>query len=83
MHPCVTNRKIKRLREARSYAAKIRWQRDRERRNRLDTLDPIQVGGKVVRRIVVIENESKVKERCFYEFDRGSDYERKLKELGL
>lgn len=60
--------------------ANRRWALDRERRTKLDETDPIQVGGKIVRRIVVIDNESTVRERVFYEFDRTCDLKRKLRE---
>jgi len=61
--------------------AKRRWALDRERRARLDALDPIQVGGNIVRRVVVIDKESRVRERVFYEFDRPCDRKRKLREV--
>ncbi len=42
---------------------------------------PIRVGGKIVRRVVVIDDETRVRERTFYEFDQPRDWKRKLKEV--
>jgi hypothetical protein len=77
------NRKIKRLSESRSFAAKIRWKRDRERRVRLDALDPIRVGGKIIERLVRVIGEDRVIERTFYEFDLPCDWKRKRREVFL
>ncbi len=63
--------------------ALVRWTKDRERREFLDRIDPVRVGGRIKRRIVVIDNETLVRERAFYEFDRDCDWKRKLRELGL
>jgi hypothetical protein len=61
--------------------ANRRWEMDRQRRTALALKDPIQVGGRIVRRIVVIDNESQVKERTFYQFDRPCDWKRKEREV--
>jgi hypothetical protein len=61
--------------------ANRRWELDRQRRRVLDALDPIQVGGRIVRRVVVIDDESRVRERSFYEFDRACDWNRKIREV--
>ncbi len=57
------------------------WKIRHARRDVLAAKDPIQVGGKIKRRIVVIDDELHVKERAFYEFDRECDWERKLREV--
>ena len=57
--------------------AKARWQRDQERRAKLDALDPIRVGG----RIVVIRDECRVKERTIFEHDRPCDVARERREV--
>lgn len=75
------NYRIKRLSEQGRKAARVRWNRESEKRKRLDALDPVRVGGKVVRRIVVIDDECRVKERAFYEFDLACDWRRKMKEV--
>lgn len=59
------------------------WKVRHARRDAMALKDPIRVGGKIVRRIIVIDNESLVKERSFYQFDRSCDTKRKLNELGL
>jgi hypothetical protein len=61
--------------------AKRTWVRRHAARDRIAALDPILVGGKIVRRIVVIDDESRVRERSFYEFDRACDWKRKLREV--
>jgi len=61
--------------------ANARWDRERERLARLDTLDPVRVGGRVVERLIRVIDERWVVERSFYEFDRPCDWQRKRKEL--
>lgn len=76
-------RKQKSASERGKRMAKARWTKFHSERARLDALDPIRVGGNLVRRVVVIDHEVRVKERSFYEFDRPCDFKRKLRELGL
>ena len=73
--------RIQRLREQARKAAKVRWDRERSRRNRLDEIDPVRVGGRIVERIVVIRDECRVRERTIYEHDRPCDILRKRKEV--
>lgn len=75
------NCRIRRLSEQGRKAARVRWDKESQRRRKLDDIDPIRVGGRIVRRIVVIDNERRVKERCFYEFDLERDWRRKMKEV--
>jgi hypothetical protein len=63
------------------FRAQKRWAKDREHREWLNTIDPIRFGGRIVRRIVVIDNESTVRERTFFQFDRACDWKRKLREI--
>lgn len=63
--------------------ARARWDKFHAERGRLNAIDPVRVGGKIVKRIVVIHDENCVKERTFYEFDRDCDWKRKKRELGL
>lgn len=81
MRISATHRKIKRLREQGRKAAVVRWQRDREKRAALDAKDPVQLGGKIVERLVRIIDESRVIERTFYEHDRPCDWKRKRREV--
>lgn len=61
--------------------AKARWAKFHSARNKLDELDPVHVGGRIVERVVRIISETRVVERTFYEFDRPCDWKRKRKEL--
>lgn len=61
--------------------ANVRWDRERERMARLDVLDPVRVGGRIVERLVRIIGENRVIERTFYEFDRPCDWKRKRREI--
>jgi hypothetical protein len=58
--------------------ANIRWSKDRAMRDRLAEMEPSQFSGRIVRRIVVIENESAAREIIFYDFDTYTDRKRKL-----
>lgn len=81
MRISATQHKIKRLREGGKRAANIRWQRDRAKRNELALRDPIQVGGRIVERLVRIIGETHVIERTFYEHDRPCDWKRKRRDV--
>ena len=48
--------------------AAARWAKDRERREILARLNPINLG-RIVRRVVVIDNESSAREAIIYAFD--------------
>jgi len=71
--------------EARRLKARARairgWKVRHAQRDRLAALDPINVGGKIVERLVRIVDESRVIERTFYEFDRPCDWKRKRQEI--
>lgn len=71
----------KRASIAATNRANRRWQIDRERRDKLASIDPVRVGGKIVERWVRIIGESAVRERTIYEFDRPCDVRRKRREL--
>ena len=81
MQNYATQHRIKRLREQAKRAANTRWAREKAKRGKLDELDPIRVGGRVVERIVVIRDECRVRERTIYEFDRPCDVKRKRREV--
>lgn len=80
MHNAV-NRRVKRLREQGRRAAKARWRNAQAKRDRLAALDPIRVGGRILERWVRIINETVVRERTIFEFDRPGDVRRKHREL--
>ncbi len=61
--------------------AKARWKKFHENQDRLNSLDPVRVGGPIVERLVRIIDERRVIERAFYRFDRPADWKRKRREL--
>lgn len=61
--------------------AKVRWDRDRARRDRLAAADPISTGRTIVRRIVVIDNETTVREATIYSDDSYREARRKLRQV--
>lgn len=66
--------------------AKRRWELDRERRDAIakaEESDPLRVQGRIVRRIVVIENEVEVKEIVIRDWDSVREVNRKLARVGL
>jgi hypothetical protein len=75
-----TARKIQRAIVAARKRANVRWQRDRERREVLAAVDPVRFN--VVKRIVVIDQETTAREIVFFDHDRYSDRKRKLRETG-
>lgn len=50
----------------------------RARREAIAAMDPIKFEGRIVRRIIVIENENTVKEAVIYDFDSYRWAKRKL-----
>ena len=61
--------------------ANARWAKFHSERARLDLLDPVRIGGRIVERLVRIVGEERVIERTFYKFDRPCDWKRKRREL--
>ena len=76
--PYIT-RKIKARRELGKRLANIRWDRDRAMRARMAAMDPVKFAGHVVKRIIVIEEETTAREICFFDFDTYTDRRRKLR----
>lgn len=58
-----------------------RWRLDKEHRDKLSLLNPIQYPGKILRRIIVIDNEVNVKEAIMYDTDSMREARRKLKQV--
>ena len=77
---CVS-RRIRMAKDRGKIGARIRWGKDKARRERLAALDPIRVGGRILERWVRIINETVVRERTVFEFDRPVDVRRKRREL--
>ena len=61
--------------------AKARWDKDRERRDELAALTAEQFPSKIVRRIVVIDNETTVRECVIWSFDSIREARRKLRRV--
>lgn len=74
-------RKIKAASERGRRMAKRRWELDALRRERLAAIDPIQFSGRIVRRIVVIDNEKRVREVAIYDFDSEREWKRKERKV--
>ena len=74
-------RLAKRASKRGKHAANVRWARERAKRAALSERDPIQVGGRIVERVVRIIGESRVIERVFYEHDGLCDWKRKRREI--
>ena len=69
-------------RRGRAGAAE-RWRLDGIRRDALAAADPVKFTGKIVRRVIVIENESTVREVAVYDFDSCREARRRIGRLGL
>lgn len=66
--------------------AKRRWELDQERRDAIakaEEINPLRAPGKIVRRIVVIENEVEVTEIVIRDWDSVRGVNRKLAKVGL
>lgn len=61
--------------------ANRRWQLDRERREKLAKLTAEHLPSKIVRRIIVIDNEITVREAVMWSFDYLKDRRRKLRNI--
>lgn len=81
MHPTYILRKIKRIRENAKRAAILRWERERAKQQERAEVDPVFMGLRIVRRIVVIDDESRVREAVFYAGD--SDRSARKKQLNI
>lgn len=57
--------------------AKVRWTRDRARRDRLAALTAEQYPQRIRRRIVVIDDEVRVRETVIWTWDSGREWRRK------
>jgi hypothetical protein len=76
-----THKKIKAASERGKRMAAARWKIDAERRDRLAELDPIKFTGKIVRRVIVIDAETTVKEAVIFDFDSFRSALRKTRSI--
>ena len=72
-------RKIQAARDRGKRMANRRWQLDRERRDKLAALTAEQLPAKIVRRVIVIDNETTVREAVIWSFDYWKDQQRKIR----
>lgn len=61
--------------------AKARWERERAQRDKMAMLTAEQFPSRIVRRIVVIDNEITVRETTIWSFDSARSARRKLREV--
>lgn len=73
------SRKKQTRRELGRKLAKIRWQRDRERRDKLAAIEAESNPSRIVRRLVIIDNERDVRELVLWSWETWRDWRRKLK----
>ena len=69
-------------RRAKAGAAE-RWKRDRERREKLAAMNPLQWPGRIVLRVIVIRNEVNAQEAVCFDTDSLREVRRKLRRVGL
>lgn len=72
-----SRRKQKAASERGKRMAARRWELDRQQRAALAAMSPEKFTGRIVRRIVVITNETKVREAIIYDFDSARSARRK------
>jgi hypothetical protein len=72
-------RKVKAASERGKRMAMRRWELDRKRRNKMALLTAEQFPSHIVRRVVVITNESIVREATIWSFDSAASAKRKIK----
>jgi hypothetical protein len=61
--------------------ARARWAKDRAERDRLARLTAEQFPSRIVRRIVVIDDERIVREATFWSFESRRSWKRKEREI--
>ncbi len=71
--------RIKAARERGRKMAAARWRIDRQRRDHLAALSPESYPGRILRRIVVIDDERTIREVILRESDSDREARRKLK----
>ena len=61
--------------------ANRRWQLDRERRDKLAALTAEQFPAQIIRRVIVIDNETRVREAVIWSWDYWKDQQRKIRSV--
>lgn len=70
-------RKVKAASERGKRMAKARWAKDRTNRDRLAKLTAEQCPSRIIRRIVVIDHETTVREATFWNWESRRSWRRK------
>ena len=60
---------------------KARWDADRQRREKLAALHPLDYTGRIVLRVIAIRNESTVKEAVIFDTDSDREARRKIRDV--
>ena len=74
-------RKLRAASERGKRMAKRRWEIDGARREALAAMEPARFQGLIVRRIVVIDRETEVREAVIYDFDSARKAKRKIQRV--
>lgn len=61
--------------------ANARWKNERARQDAIAAADPLRVTGRIIRRIVVIDEERAVREAVIYDFDSIRSARSKLRNV--
>lgn len=61
--------------------ANVRWSNERARQAAIAAADPLRVTGKIIRRIVVIDDEREAREAVIYDFDSARSARAKIKKI--
>ncbi|MDE2104244.1 MAG: hypothetical protein KGL39_43810 [Patescibacteria group bacterium] len=72
-------RKVKAASERGRRMANARWEKERKERDKMALLTAEQCPSRIVRRIVVIDNEATVREATFWSFESRRSWRRKLR----
>ena len=73
-------RKVRRLSEIGRAKANRRWELDRKRRDNIARMTAEEYPSKIVRRIVVIDNETEVRETVIWNFESARRVRQKQRE---
>ncbi len=74
----LTPKQIRRRSEVARIRANKRWEIERQRQAALAAKDPAFTGLKILRRVVVIDNEQAVREAVIYSTDSNRSAQRKI-----
>ncbi len=76
-------RKVAAAKERGRQMANVRWQKERQKRDKLARLTAEQHPSKIVLRVIVIREEKDVQEAVVWSFDSRRSAKKKLREIGI